>query len=413
MPEEDGDEGTEDRRTIPEDLPGTEEEEIQFRPRNGISRPEPQTAAPTSGLDTALSIIMDRLDSVDRRVSELFERTTSNRDDRDRRRETYHPTGDEYDRRRETYPDSSRGGENYRRETLFTDGGTIVSSNKPKMEKPETFNGEYTGLYSVLNWLRSVRAYLEPHNIPKNQYPRYAYTYMGKSVKAWYDGLLEDTDDLTWSEFCTAIKERYLPTDHVLQITKRYENVTQTGTLVDYVEKWQNLMVAVRAAKINRSEEDHVIQFVTGLARLEDRKAILDRDPKTLAECYRHVTTIRHYTLLAHKYVRTGDHPRSREERNTLKMLQGAAKTEAFKKGACIGCGKMGHFLVDCPAVKQHLNVLKRFEKTTNRVTGDAKRKRVSGKEFDSTTSKPRKSRNPSTSRRKIWGTPKTNLVLN
>ena len=288
-------------------------------------------------------------------MAELFDQETSN--------------GYKRDLRRETYRDPSRREEDYRRETFVTDGGTIVSPNKPKMEKPETYNGEYTVLYSVLNWLKSVQTYLERHDIPISQYPQYAYAYMGKSVKAWYDGLVGDEENLPWSDFCTAIKERYLPTDHVLQVTKQYENVTQTGTLEDYVEKWQSLMVAVRAAKINRSEEDHVIQFVTGLARLEDRKAILDHDPKTLVECYRHVTTIRHYTLLAHRYDRTGGNPMTQENHDALEILQGAAKTEAFPKGVCIGCGKLDHFLANCPMVQQHLKILKRFEKAANRTS--------------------------------------------
>jgi len=257
-----------------------------------------------------------------------------------------------------------------RRDTIFTDGGTAVSHGKPKMEKPEIFNGEYTVLYSVLNWLLAVHKYLLPHNIPKDAYPQYAYTYMGKGVKAWYDGRFEAIDtDPHWELFEQAIKERYLPEDHVIQVTKRYEGIVQTGPLSDYVEKWQSLMVAVRAAGIRRSDEDHVIQFVTGLTRIEDRKSILDKDPANLEAVYRAVTKIRHYSLLAHKYGRTGDSglfDRTRDHKNQLKMLQGAEKDKAFRDGRCIGCGRKGHFLNDCYQIKKTLKVLKLFEKTAN-----------------------------------------------
>ena len=330
----------------------SEEEEFEA----GVPAPEN-----ISGVQVAL--IMSRLDEMERRFREMFE--------------TSEPSEDL--RSRESLPVGRRDS---RRDTIFTEGGTAISQGKPKMEKPETYNGEYTVLYSVLNWLRSVRKYLKPHNIPKEQYPQYAYTYMGKNVKAWYDGRFEAIEDPHWELFEQAIKERYLPEDHVIQVTKKYENIIQTGSLMDYVEKWQSLMVAVNAAGIMRTEKDHVIQFVTGLSKMEDRKSILDKDPQKLEDVYKAVTKIRHYSLLAHKYSRTGteDHGyrtregktrseekryRAREEKTHLKLLQGAEKEQAFRDGRCIGCGKKGHFLVNCDATKKQLRVMERFEKAT------------------------------------------------
>lgn len=289
-------------------------------------------------------MIISRLDRMERRFTEVFEPPEKSDDSRSR--------GSDEARRRET-----------RRETIFTEGGTAMSHGKPKMEKPESFNGEYTVLYSVLNWLRAVRRYLKPHNIPKDMYPQYAYTYMGKTVKAWYDAKFAEIEDPHWELFEQAMTERYLPEDHVIQVTKRYEGIIQTGTLTEYVEKWQSLMVAVHAAGISRTEKDHVIQFVTGLTKIEDRKSILDKDPRTLEDVYRAVTKIRHYSLLAHKYARTGDSGyHAREEKRQLKLLQGAEKAQAYRDGRCIGCGKKGHFLVDCDDTKKHLKVLKRFK---------------------------------------------------
>jgi hypothetical protein len=289
---------------------------------------------------------MERLDTIEKRISEAFDVPELSEDVRSR--DSYGATG-----------------RNHRRETMFTDGGTAISQGKPKMEKPETFNGEYTVLYSVLNWLRAVRKYLKPHNIPVDMYPQYAYTYMGKNVKAWYDARFEAIEDPHWALFEQAIKDRYLPEDHTIQVTKKYEAIIQTGLLSDYVEKWQSLMVAVQAAGIRRSDQDHVIQFVTGLAKMEDRKSILDKDPKDLEEVYRAVTKIRHYYLLAHKYSRTGEagYSRYREKEKQLQMLQGAERNEAFRDGRCIGCGKKGHFLVNCDETKKHLKILKRFKR--------------------------------------------------
>jgi hypothetical protein len=171
-----------------------------------VREPTRRTELPPSerGLDTSLAMIISRLDRMERRFTEVFEPPEKSDDSRSR--------GSDGARRRET-----------RRETIFTEGGTAMSHGKPKMEKPESFNGEYTVLYSVLNWLRAVRRYLKPHNIPKNMYPQYAYTYMGKTVKAWYDAKFAEIEDPHWELFEQAMTERYLPEDHVIQVTKRYE----------------------------------------------------------------------------------------------------------------------------------------------------------------------------------------------
>ncbi len=117
-------------------------------------------------------------------------------------------------------------------------------------------------------------------------------------------------------------------------------------------------MVAVRAAGISLAEKDHVIQFVTGLAKIEDRKSILDKDPQALEEVFQAVTKIHHHSLLAHRAHKCsctcdpGYHDSVWEEKLQLKMLQGAEKVHVYRDGRCIGCGKMGNFLVSCKETK-------------------------------------------------------------
>ncbi|MFN7739644.1 MAG: hypothetical protein ACK5RA_05225 [Cyanobacteriota bacterium] len=348
---------------------GEDEEDLVPRmTRMRTTELEEETVPRPKSWEVTLSMILDRLDRLEGRRPEIPEEPESRERKREVRRETMFteervPASREKSRmeKPETYSEA-------RRETVFTEGGTPISHGKPKMEKPETFNGEYTVMYSVLNWLRSVRKYLKPYNIPTHMYPQYAYTYMGKSVKAWYDAKFATVEDPHWEHFEEAMIERYLPEDHVIQVTKKYEGVIQTGSLTDYVEKWQSLMVAVQTAGISRTDDDHVIQFVTGLSRLEDRKSILDKDPKNLDDVYRAVTKIRHYSLLAHKYTRTGDQGyRHREEKTHLKMLKGAEKALALKEGRCIGCGEKGHFVVKCDKTKKALRVLRKTTELTSR----------------------------------------------
>ena len=352
-------------------LPTEIEEEAEMPPPP-VPRIRPRESESTEVpvVDPSIASILNRLQVLERRTSG-----------------SYDPPASAGPRDTDGYPELRR---DYRRDTIFTEGGTAISHSKPKMEKPETYNGEYSVLYSVLNWLQAVRKYLKPHKIHQDEYPQYAYTYMGKHVKAWYDGRFGDYDP-TWKVFVAAIQERYLPEDHVIQVTKRYENIVQTGSLMDYVEKWQSLMVAVNAAGIVRTDKDHVIQFVTGLARLEDRKSILDKEPENLEDVYRAVTRIRHYSLLAHKYTRTaetGIRDRNREGRKgetQLKMRQGKEKEKAFREKRCIGCGKAGHFVVNCDAVRgieKKLKAIRRYEKGTEKasVRDDSKKSPTTGK---------------------------------
>ena len=107
----------EERRTIPEDHPDTDDN-IQFRPRMGISRPVQQNTALPTQLDMTLSRIMDRLDTIDRGMADLYEKQEQNAS-----------AAYERDSRRETYRESGTSGGSYRRDTLFTEGGTVVSSS--------------------------------------------------------------------------------------------------------------------------------------------------------------------------------------------------------------------------------------------------------------------------------------------
>ena len=252
-----------------------------------------------------------------------------------------------------------------RRETMFTDGSTPASNSRPKMEKPELYDGEYTVIYSYLNWGRAVLRYLRTYRIPRDDYAQYAYTYMGKNVRAWYDNLYSGGDP-AWDTLMRDMRDRYLPTDHRIQVQKRFEDVVQIGSLADYVEKFQITLVAVQAAEIKKSDEEVIFQFITGLNRAEDRRSVLEKSPTTINDAYKAVMLIRQSTLLAHKYARTKKSHDSRGFTTQLKMLQGAERTEAMRKGLCIGCGEAGHFIVDCKKTKRRINVLRRPERRRN-----------------------------------------------
>jgi hypothetical protein len=58
---------------------------------------------------------------------------------------------------------------------------------RPKYEKPRTFNGEYSPLYNLLNWLHSMKSYCAQHKCSDEDMVGLARTYMGPDVQAYLD----------------------------------------------------------------------------------------------------------------------------------------------------------------------------------------------------------------------------------
>jgi hypothetical protein len=234
------------------------------------------------------------------------------------------------------------------------------------MEKPEVYNGEYSVEHNVVNWLTTVRKYLEPHNVHRDIWCQYAYTYMGKKVRAWYDSLYgEATPD--WATFQVDIRERFLPSDHRIQVLDRFDNIVQTGSLQDYVDRYQHLMVSVKQTGIEKSEEEQMMRFISGLKSAEDRKTILEKGHVLMSDVYKTVMLIKNSSTLAHRLVRErqgrGDEkPSFRDKmKQHLKLLQGPERDRALKEGLCLECGKLGHWRKDCPHIgtKKKLKTLK------------------------------------------------------
>ena len=241
-----------------------------------------------------------------------------------------------------------------RRETLFTEGGTAITSYKyPKMEKPEMFDGSYHIEYSVNNWLLSFRRYMETFTgVLVDEYPKYAYTYMDKTVKAWYNTTFP-TGTPTWADLKTKMRTRYLPPDHRLQVIHKYEAIQQDSSLMKYVEKFQSLHTAMIQANITREEEDLVLKFIQGLKEESDRKFLLENSPKNLEAAYQLVNKIRQARTLCKR--QGYQNPPKKQGYN---KLEGMEKKKAWDEGRCLGCGKPGHFIADCRNLKKTLNAM-------------------------------------------------------
>ena len=275
------------------------------------------------------------------------------------------------------YRTSSLGGG--RRETVYTEEATGGKPRRPKLKVPETFEGSYDVEYGVANWLISVEKYLQKYpGIETYEYSGYAYTYMGTTVKSWYDSTFEGRDP-SWSELRDAMVGRYLPADHRLQVVQTFDGMTQTSTLLDYMEKFQKVLVAMKHACVDRAEEDKILRFIGGLRNEDDRKFLLEKGLSDMQEVYIVVNHLRQARILGRRQNKSDlrDYKKSHKFQKfggALNKLEGAQRQKAFEKGLCLGCGKSGHWIADCTKTKKKLNSFQGGSKKGNQKPGILKR---------------------------------------
>lgn len=171
----------------------------------------------------------------------------------------------------------------------------------------------------------------------------------------------------SWEDLQEEMKDRYLPADHELQLESRFERTWQKGTLVEYVEKFQILVSAMKFAGVVKTEQRMILQFVKGMTEKDERRFMVAREPQTLKAMYKSVTMLRQVKAVDGPSGRTGP-PKKKfslleaveEDTNLSQLLKlsAAEKQKAFETGKCVGCGKSGHFINNCPEVKKTIKML-------------------------------------------------------
>lgn len=238
---------------------------------------------------------------------------------------------------------------------------------KPKLEKPDSFDGDYTPTQNVLNWIARVEQYFEVCEVAEPLYTSYARTYLSTVVGAWVDATYGGKSLPEWSIFKEDIKTRFLPADHEDRLEQKFETIQQRSTLTDYVESFQRLDAAMIFAQLEVREARKIRQFIKGLNQMEDRRYLLQQKCTTMQEIYKEVTVLRQAKLMAKS--RTGHEGGDRQSRK-LKKLTGQAKQQAWEKGLCLGCGSKEHYIAKCPhneQIKKTLRELKRFQKDSKK----------------------------------------------
>ena len=243
-------------------------------------------------------------------------------------------------------------------------------SHKAKLKAPEVFKGAYTVLSNVLNWHFSMENYLENCQVEYVLYSKFARTYMSETVQAWMDAKYHPDNPL-WEDLKNAMVLRYLPADHSTQLELKFESLRQLTDIPAYVDLFQIVMAALILGGVEIRMEKKILQFIRGMKLEEEKRFLLQEDPKTLEDAYALALTSHRAKVLTSTLSgrKTGKFPfrpagESKGEGKgnwtpkQLKKLEGKAREKAFQQGLCLGCGQSGHFIANCPRAKRMLKAL-------------------------------------------------------
>ena len=244
---------------------------------------------------------------------------------------------------------------------------------RAKLATPPIFEGKYTEVWNILNWILIVERYLFNCDVEEELYSNFAFTFLGVIAQAWFENRFLRDPMPPWEEATLALKSRYLPTDHVTRLLRKFVNTRQQRSLADYVDEYQILVSAMQLTGINKSETELVRQFIDGLSVYEDRMNMLVRKLGNMEEAYEPATMIRgaRRTAAAQNSGAGPDYSAStvahrnnsdRKKFNNMTnfKLSDSAKRKAKEDGACLECGKTGHWWRNCPDLKPKSHRLER-----------------------------------------------------
>lgn len=157
-------------------------------------------------------------------------------------------------------------------------GGSSSSGNqgpRPRMDFP-AFAGD-----RPKSWKRQCESYFRVFSIAPETWVDTATMHFTGSALLWLENFSIEVEKLSWTELCTLVCDQF-GRDEFQKLLRHLFHLKQSGTVVEYVQEFNEVMHALRAHSRAWDPELFPSRFVDGL-KDEIRVVVLVHQPKDLA----------------------------------------------------------------------------------------------------------------------------------
>ncbi|KAK1395189.1 hypothetical protein POM88_014245 [Heracleum sosnowskyi] len=146
----------------------------------------------------------------------------------------------------------------------------------PRIEIP-CFGGE-----DPRTWLRKCDKFFALHKVSEIYKVEIVEMYLESKADVWYQGFKLLHDKFSWSQFGEALMKRF-GKNGGLDVQEEFNKLSQTGSLMDYVERFEELKSLVLYRNANLEEGYFISSFISGL-KMELKPMVRLMKPQSLLD---------------------------------------------------------------------------------------------------------------------------------
>jgi hypothetical protein len=152
---------------------------------------------------------------------------------------------------------------------------TVKTSISPPQTDFPRFDGENLRL-----WQKAAEKYFRLFTVDPTQQVEYATMHFIGNAAMWLQGIEDQLDKFTWEKLCEKLSKHF-DRDKYQMLYRQAFKMKQTGTVTEYVERFNNLRHHMIAYKPDLDPTFFVTRFVEGLVK-EIRAVVMIQRPNDL-----------------------------------------------------------------------------------------------------------------------------------
>ena len=138
---------------------------------------------------------------------------------------------------------------------------------RPAVNAPKPFDGKIS---DCEHHLRKMHYYLKLCNLAECDYVDYASTYLeGQADKLWAAESdkfkILNNGPVTWDQYCLTLRTNYGQIAPMTTYYREYENLSQTGTVVEYVARMKTVVSKLNGSILCPAEGQVIVHFLRNL----------------------------------------------------------------------------------------------------------------------------------------------------